>query len=278
MSKRVLITGSSGFVGRYLVAYLKLFTDWEIVESDKDLTNRVSYTGEFDYVVNLASQSSVEKSVQEPHETIYINTSIISNLLDYCRNHPPELFLHFSTVEVYNITNPYAASKAAQEAIAEAYWKTYDIPLVIARSTNIIGPGQSADKFVPKVIKQIKNAETVEIYASGKTPGKRTYNSVYNVADAIYFLLNMLTDPRTKKPDWQEAPRHYDIDGGTELTNLEMAQLLADKLGQKLKYKIIQPQQQRPSYAASLRPTASKLTKSGWTPTQTIREALAWVQ
>jgi dTDP-glucose 4,6-dehydratase len=276
--KKVLLTGSSGFLGKHLYKYLKQNTDWEI---DTPIINLVNpYTvyplgGNYDYMINLASMSSVEASTKDPVGFIQTNTSIMLNVLEYARKYPPKVFLQMSTVEVYNVTNPYAASKAAQEEICNAYWKTYDIPIVIARSSNIIGEGQSPEKFVPKIIHQIKNGETVKLYTSDGKLGSRKYNPVNNVTDALLFLLKNYP---YKQPLHKDFPVHFDITGGETLNNLTMAKKIAGILGRPLKYELIEPHQVRPTYAKSLVTHGTKLNKLGWRATQSLEDGLSFIE
>lgn len=274
MSKRVLLTGASGFVGKHLKSFLKEYTDLDIVCHAENLQRDLKYRKPFDYIVNLASDSSVERSIKYPAITIDNNIAIMLNLLEFARKHPPKVFLHFSTVEVYNVTNPYAASKAAQEEIANAYWKTYDVPVIIARSSNIVGEGQSRNKFVPKVISQIKQGKTVSLYEVEGAQGSRIYNPVQNVCSAILWLL---TDDKKLRAT-KDFPIHYDIDGGDELTNLEMAELISVILDKKLKFKFIEPKDVRPAYATHLVTTGVKLTKTGWKPPIKLQESLSWIK
>ena len=101
------------------------------------------------------------------------------NVLDYARRVQPRMVLQMSTDEVYGPaygdylhaewsviapSNPYAASKAAQEAIAFSFWRTYGIPLVITNTMNIIGEMQDPEKFVPKVIRAFQKRSSVMIH------------------------------------------------------------------------------------------------------------------
>lgn len=274
---RCLITGHDGFVGRHVKRYLESETDWEVITHFIDLTMPLPESlGQFDYIINLASIASVEYSVVEPVKTIRNNVELMLNLLEFARKHPPKAFLHLSTVEIYNVTNPYAASKVAQEEIINAYWKSYDVPALILRSSNIIGEGQSKDKFVPKLVEQIKAGETVRIYTSGGKVGRRIYNPVGNVVDAIVFLLGKY--PKKHEPGYQDFPTHFDITGGENLTNLEMAKRVAELTGKPLKYELFEPKQIIPAYARRLPEQGVKLSKLGWKPPHKIDEALLWIK
>lgn len=274
---KVLLTGSSGFVGKNVLAYLRKKTGWDIdCPSTKELFNELEDRGRYDYIVHLASASSVEQSVKDPVPFIMQNINSLTTVLEYARKYPPDVFLHFSTVEVYNVTNPYAASKAAQEEVVNAYWKTYGIPAVILRSSNIVGPGQTPDKFVPKIVEQIKNSEEVTIYAAQGKLGMREYNPVGNVADAILFLIKSYPFQNYRQPS--DFPIHFDLTGGKRLTNLKMAQIVAHLLRRPLKYRVIEPHHVRPTYARALVPSGTKLSALGWKPPQTLYEGLIWIK
>lgn len=257
----VFVTGASGFVGKHVVAYLRAHTDWRVV------TSAIPDYG-CDYIINLASGSSVEKSIKEPVDFIKNNITCMLDILEYARNYPPKIFLHMSTVEVHSLNNPYAASKAAQEAVASAYHNTYGVPVIMATSHNIVGEGQSPDKFVPKITQLIKDGEPVNIYVQNSVVGKRVYNSVLNVASALLFMLKLPFSPLA----------HYDIGGGEELNNLEMAILIASILNKPLDYKTIEAESIRPGYTSQLVTTGIKLEPLGWKPPRTLEEGLAWIK
>lgn len=104
-----------------------------------------------DYVINLASDSAVERSVTDPSWCWRNNCELMLNMLEFARKVKPKIFWHTSTDEVYGDcpdgyshpewdvilpSNPYAASKAAQEALAISYWRSFDVPLVLGNIMN----------------------------------------------------------------------------------------------------------------------------------------------
>lgn len=307
---RVLLTGASGFIGSNVLEYLLKTTDWEFtcfcswrhkgsplnlqaVFNDPrvtvitlDLCGDIPDVGGFDYILHLASESHVDRSQADPVNFIENNVSSTLQMLEYARKHMPKAFVLFSTDEVYGAmehkewdvmlpSNPYAASKAAQEMIAIAYWKTYSLPIVITNSNNIIGKNQDPEKYVPKLVKQISNDQEVTVHTTSVGPGKRYYNPVENVADALKFILTITpttyADLRTDRPD------RYNLPGGHELDNLEMAQLIAKLLNKELKYTLVNAETVRRGYDQFYPKTEGKLTELGWEPPLTLEEGLSWV-
>lgn len=230
MSK-VIITGERGFVGKHL----------------KDVVS------DLPVIFNLASISSVEASIDNPQKVILNNIGCMIDVLECARDENKRL-IHLSTVEATRPSNPYAASKAAQEEIGLSYLNTYGIPVIIARSHNIIGLGQSEEKFVPKLIKQIKAGKTVKIYGGGS----RVYNPVKNVVDALRQLAVS-----------GEPGKIYLIGGGERMTNLAMAKTIANLLNLPLKYELVAG---RPGYKRALRGEGELIPN--WTPIQTLEEGL----
>lgn len=305
--KRVLITGASGFIGSGVLRYLLDQTDWEFVSISSwrhqgsplnmakdarvhvithDLTGPMPDIGRFDYILNLASESHVDRSIADPVNFIENNVSSTLQVLDYARKFKPEVFVQFSTDEVYGAaehkewdvllpSNPYAASKAAQEMIAIAYWRTYGVPVVITNSNNIVGPNQHPEKFVPKLVKLIKANKEVTIHTHGGKPGLRYYNPVENVAAALDFILGY--DP-TAYGVAADRPDRYNLPGGMELDNLEMAKLIAQMLGKELKYKLIDAESVRPGYDEFYPRTDGALTELGFIPPLTLEEGLQWIK
>lgn len=295
---KCLITGAFGFIGSHVLSYLLRETDWKftaISRSGAGLQPRVTYVvhdlsepipdiGDFDYILNFASESQVEKSINDPVNFITNNVKSTINVLEYARKHKPQIVIQFSTDEVYGAlghkewdvllpSNPYAASKAAQEMIAISYWKTYGVPVVITNSNNIIGEGQRKENFIPKLIEYIKSGKEVPIYTAHGKPGKRYWNPVNNVSDGIKFILGRtpVMYPESDRPD------RYSLGGGKELDNLEMAQLIAKILKKPLKYQLVDAETIRPGYDESYAKTSSNLEKIGWHPIETLEEGLSWI-
>lgn len=306
----VLLTGASGFIGSGVLDYLLVETDWEFVclcswrhhgnpqnvAKDPrvtvvtcDLAAPIPELGDFDFIVHLASESHVDRSIADPVNFIENNVSSTLQVLEYARAHAERLqaFLHFSTDEVYGArdhdewdvllpANPYAASKAAQEMIGLAYWRTYGVPVVITNSNNIVGRNQHPEKFVPKVVDLVRRGETVTIHTTDSGPGRRYYNPVQNVADALLFILGH--EPTRYVPGLDRCDR-YNLAGGVELDNLEMAKLIAEVLGLPLEYELVPAESVRPGYDTFYPQTDGRLTEMGWRPVISLRRALSdWLR
>jgi dTDP-glucose 4,6-dehydratase len=234
-------------------------------------------------IINMASDSAVERSVTDPTACLRNNYDLMINMLEYARETKPRLFIHISTDEVYGEapstgghkewspimpSNPYAASKAAQEALAIAYWRTYKVPVVIVNIMNIIGERQDPEKFLPKIIQKVARDEEVPIYTDSENKiGSRVYIDAKNVADALVFLVNRdptMYDPM--RPVEQNRPDRYNICGDHEINNLDMAQMVAAIMGKELKHRMVPSESARPGYDKRYMLDGIKLRSLGWWP------------
>jgi dTDP-glucose 4,6-dehydratase len=308
MKTRCLITGADGFIfSNVLKSYLEV-TDWEftclcswrhkgcplnlqfansnprVTVISHDLTGELPDLGYFDYIINGASESHVDRSNVDSVNFIENNISLMLQVLEYARRYPPKVLLQFSTDEVYGAmahkewdvmmpSSPYAASKACQELICIAYWKTHKVPVVITNSNNVVGPNQNPEKFVPKVIQQIKNNEEITIHTANGMPARRHWNPVENIADALLFILEKTP---SMYPD-ADRPDKYGLGGGHELDVLEMAQLLAKILNLPLKYHLLDGEAVRAGIDASYPKTEGTLEALGWSAPVTLEEGLRWI-
>jgi len=134
-------------------------------------------------VVNFAAESHVDRSILDA--TPFVNTNVKGTqvLLEMIRRHPVERFVHISTDEVYGSlgkdgvftetssirpNSPYAACKAAADLIALAYTKTYDLPVIVTRSSNNYGPYQFPEKLIPLMIRNALTGKELPVYGEGK--------------------------------------------------------------------------------------------------------------
>ncbi len=247
------------------------------------------------YIINMASESAVERSTTDPVACLRNNYELAINVLEFARKCKGlELFLQISTDEVYGEapaddahkewapilpSNPYAASKAAQEAMAISYWRTYNLPIVLTNTMNIIGERQDPEKFLPKIIQKVARGEEMPIYGdSPKSIGSRIYLHAYNMAHALVFLskikparyLDLVASGHTG----DSRPDRYNICGDTELNNLELAQMVAEIMGKTLQYKLIPSESARPGYDRRYALNGDKMAKLGWKQPLSFRESL----
>lgn len=283
---RVLVTGASGFVGANFVRYLLNHRpDYEVVciaswrhrgcplrlsrlvditnerltVVTHDLTSEIpSGLGSFDYIVNMASESHVDRSIMSPSAVVENNIKLMLSVLEYARKNPPQKFLHFSTDEVYGPhdhsewdlllpSNPYAASKAAQELFCFSWWRTYGVPIFITNSNNIIGPLQDPEKFVPKLIKKALTGAIVEIHTAGSISGTRVWNPVENVSRALLFILEKIPSITYSGQDSDRPPK-LSLPGGELLSNFDIATRVFSILGKELTYQLVDVASIRPGY------------------------------
>lgn len=320
MSKRVFLTGASGFFGHHLLRHILMNTDWDVVcicswkhkglpervkqaidgqdsnrvkvithDLEAPLTERTKASlGHIDYILNIASNSHVNRSIDDPMPFIEGNVSLVVNMLELARELKPELFLQFSTDEVYGPapegvdfpewstvipSNPYSASKAAQEAIAISYWRTYDVPVIITNTMNLTGQAQDSEKYPAMLIRKIHNGETVTIHGKEGDIGSRYYIHARNAADAVLFIVNKL-GVKHYEEDKVMIPDRYNIVGETELNNLELAEMVARLMGKELKYEFIDFHKGRPGHDRRYALSGGKLKALGWQPPEGFEESL----
>lgn len=271
------------------------------VPIDETLENRIIGQGlnsdgelvrpKLDMIVNMASDSAVERSVSDPGQCWRNNCELAFNMLELARRTKPDVFFQVSSDEVYGDcpenyshpewdviapSNPYAASKAAQEALAISYFRTYDVPVVITNTMNTIGTCQDKEKFLPKIIWKVATDQTMEIYSDsypdGSTKiGTRFYLHAENHADIFVWLADRTA---SRYSQGNQRPDRYNVVGELELNNLELAQMVADIMGKKLNYTLVKSDSARPGYDRRYALDGSKLTKMGWRPPVEFREGL----
>ena len=262
--------------------------DWDRVTIHRaDLTADISHRlaeriGPVDYIVNAAADSHVDRSIEEPRPFIENNVSLAITMLEYARLVKPKAFVQVSTDEVYGPaedvlhaewspiipSNPYSASKAAQEAIAISYWRTFDVPVVLTNTMNNFGERQDAEKYIPQVIGRVQRGEVVTVHGTPNNIGSRFYLHARNHADA---LLHLLDEP-TRYP--APCPDRYNVVGEVEVDNLTLAQTIADILGKPLRYELVDFHAARPGHDRRYALDGAKLRAMGWTPPLSFHDSL----
>ncbi len=322
MPKTLLLTGISGSIGCHFFAHIMHHTDFNVIgitsfrhkgEADRitamldphpdwaprlklishDLFGPFSERtkekmGKVDYIINLASLSDVQASIEDPVTFIQNNVWSTLNMLEYAREAKPEVFIQFSTDEVYGPceeghrfeewspilpSNPYSASKAAQEAIAISYWRTYNVPLIITNTVNNFGEYQQASKFPVIVQKKVAKGEVVPIHGKEGEEGTRYYMHSRNAADAVLFILKNTT-PHSHIPNAVDKPDRYNITSDDKLSNLEMAQEIAEAMGKELEYEYVDHHSTRPGHDRHYSLSGEKLKTLGWNQPHSFKESL----
>jgi len=170
--------------------------------TDQHLISFLLQEYKIDAIVHFAAQSHVDGSFESSLEYTKDNVVGTHILLEASRLYGKlKLFLHFSTDEVYGEsaldehetpkteqsilcpTNPYAATKAAAEMIAQSYYQSFKLPLIITRCNNVYGPRQYLEKLVPRFIHLLKNGQKCTIH--GKGDNVRSFIHVDDVVNSI---------------------------------------------------------------------------------------------
>tara|TARA_R110002074_G_scaffold257541_2_gene430051 strand:- start:389 stop:1378 length:990 start_codon:yes stop_codon:yes gene_type:complete len=288
MVKTVIVTGGCGFIGHHVVEHIYNNTDWNIIVLDKlsyasKGLDRLRDTGtlnnsrvtlftcdlilplsdgilteigpDINYIVHMAAETHVDNSIKDPKEFLVNNIGSTFNMLEWARALPSlETFFYFSTDEVFGPalgdtlfkewdthrpTNPYSASKSAAEQMCIAYENTYKVPLMIVNVMNAFGERQHVEKFIPLCIDKILKSEKILIhsYPDKKKSGTRFYIHARNIAAAVLFLITN-----------GKLGEKYNISGEKEVSNLDMAQMIARVMGKTLDYEMVDFHSDRPGH------------------------------
>lgn len=322
---KVLLTGAGGSIGIHTLSQIMKNTDWHVVAVDsfrhKGWCDRIAYhfkghpedeqrttivthdlsapfseltkkrIGKIDYIINMASLSDVEASIQEPVPFFRNNVDLVLNMLEFAREVKPKAFIQISTDEVYGPTtgknegykewdaqvpsNPYAASKAAQEMACIAWWRAYGVPLIITNTMNNFAEMQSASKYPVMIQKALANGETIQIHHISGEIGSRSYIHSQNFANALIYLLKKTT-PHLHIPGAVDRPDRYHIAGDKQVDNKELVELIADKMGiEKFEYELVDVHSTRPGHDPHYGLNDDKIRNLGWTPPVSFEESLA---
>ena len=185
-----------------------------------------------DLIVNFAAESHVDRSINGAKDFVITNVLGTQTLLDAVRNSQVKTYLQVSTDEVYGSiksgswpetdpllpNSPYAASKASGDLICRSYNKTHGLDIRITRCSNNYGRNQFPEKVIPLFITNLIEGKKVPVYGTGMNV--RDWLHVDDHCRGIHLAL-------TKGA----AGEIYNIGGGTELNNLELTNLILEKMG-----------------------------------------------
>ncbi len=299
---RLLVTGGAGFIGSNFVRYmLSQHPDYQVVVLDKltyagNLANLADVAGspnfrfvqgdicdeqlvdrlvaEVDAILNFAAETHVDRSIMDAGS--FIRTDVYGTfvLLEAARKHQIQRFLQVSTDEVYGDIptgssveddplrprSPYSASKAGGDMMVRAYHITYGVPVLITRGSNNYGPYQYPEKLIPVLITNAIDDMEIPIYGDGQQV--RDWLYVLDHCSAIDAVLHRGT-----------VGEVYNVGGGNERVNLEIAGMVLDLLGKPRS--LIRFVKDRPGHDRRYSLDCGKLRAIGWRPARDFEEGLA---
>jgi len=225
------------------------------------------------FVAHLAAETHVDRSILNPDA--FITTDVYGTfvMLEMARHMPVERFLHVSTDEVYGAiesgvcteeaplrpTSPYAASKAGADLLAQAYCKTYHLPILIVRPSNTFGARQYPEKLIPFFITRALNDLPLPLYGDGQQ--RRDWLYIDDHVRALDIVLHR-----------GQPGEIYNIGANNERTNLEITRNILQILGKP--ETLIQFVQDRPAHDRRYALNTDKIRALGWQPQADFDDAL----
>lgn len=259
VTMKILVTGGAGFIGSNFIRYaMSILAGHEVINLDKltyagNLENlrdierdaryrlvkgdicdrRLVESLEFDGIINFAAESHVDRSIMDSYPFIQNNVIGTQNLLEAARTRKCRI-LHVSTDEVYGSipaglftedsplrpNSPYAASKAAADLLARAYYETYGLDVIVTRCSNNYGPYQFPEKLIPLVISRAVEGKPVPVYGDGENVRDWIHVDDHCRAVATVFLKG-------------EPGKVYNVGGRNERRNIDIIRLLLEKTAEK---------------------------------------------
>ena len=307
--KKIIVTGGLGFIGSNLIELL-LKKNFYVINVDKgtyssnfyntkdfrkskkykfikmDIANKKIKKILMKYkpsgVFNLAAETHVDRSIDNPGSFIQSNIVGVYNLLesfkDFSKINKSKL-IHISTDEVYGDvlkgrtsetypyqpSSPYAASKAASDHLVSSYIKTYKLPAIITNCSNNYGPKQHPEKLIPKLIYNIMNNRALPIYGKGENSREWIY-----VKDHCEALIKVFIKGKIGE--------FYNIGSNKNLNNLQVTKELLKvsknkiKIGNKVKILFVKD---RPGHDVRYALNSNKIkNKLGWYPKTNFRHGM----
>ena len=307
--KKIIVTGGLGFIGSNLVESL-LRKKYFVINLDKvtyssNFYNTKNFNNSKNYkfikcdikdkklskiiydikpngIFNLAAETHVDRSIDDPESFIQSNIVGVYNLLEIFKEFSKKFrsrLIHISTDEVYGDvlngrssesypyqpSSPYAASKAASDHLVSSYVRTYKIPAIVTNCSNNYGPKQHPEKLIPKLIYNILNNKPLPIY--GKGTNSREWIYVEDHCDALIKVFNK-----------GKVGEFYNIGSNKNLNNLEVTKNLLNiskkliPLGKKVKINFVKD---RPGHDVRYALNSNKIKKElGWYPKTNFNDGL----
>jgi dTDP-glucose 4,6-dehydratase len=235
-------------------------------------------------VINFAAETHVDRSIDDASPFIRTNVLGTQTLLEAARKqwtgvkvagqNGTRLFLQISTDEVYGSlgeegcfdedcplapNSPYAASKAGADLLARSYHNTFGLPVIITRSSNNYGPFQFTEKFIPNMITKALAGLNLPIYGDGRNV--RDWIHVEDNCQAIEWVVRKGIEGEV-----------YNIGGGAELRNLEVAQRILQMLDKP--QSLISFVEDRLGHDWRYSVDSTRVRELGWKPKHTFEEGL----
>ena len=299
--QKIIVTGGLGFIGSNLIELL-LKKNFFVINIDKisyssnyyntkdfnntkrykfvklDLNNKklkkFLFQSKPSGIFNLAAETHVDRSIDNPDNFIKSNILGVYNLLecfkDYSKIFKSKL-IHISTDEVYgdilkgrskeadpyNPSSPYTASKAGSDHLVRAYIRTYKIPAIVTNCSNNYGPKQHPEKLIPKLIYNIINNKNLPIYGKGLNTREWIY-----VQDHCEALIKVFLKGKVGE--------FYNIGSNKNMNNLQVSKQIIQhsknkiKIGNKVKITFIKD---RPGHDIRYALNSNKIKKElNWKP------------
>ena len=224
-------------------------------------------------IVNFAAETHVDRSIDDPGSFVLTDVYGVFTLLEACRRHGIEKFVHISTDEVYGSieegsfkeddrlepNSPYSASKAGGELLARSYFVTYGLPIIVTRGSNNFGPYQYPEKLIPLFITNAMDDKPLPVYGDGRQV--RDWIYVLDHCEGIDFAFHK-GEPGTA----------YNLGGGNERTNLEITGLILKSLGKP--ESLIAYVTDRPGHDKRYSLDCRLMRSLGWEPQYDFEDAL----
>ncbi|MFZ2603443.1 MAG: dTDP-glucose 4,6-dehydratase, partial [Candidatus Omnitrophota bacterium] len=224
-------------------------------------------------IVNFAASTHVDRSIVSPDEFIRTNVWGTYVLLEAAKKYNIRRYIQISTDEAYgscdkgsfyetsplNPNSPYAATKAAGDHLAHAYFVTYNFPVIITRSSNNFGFYQFPEKIIPLFITNALENKKLPLYGDGLNV--RDWLFVMDNCEAIDLILHK-----------GKVGETYNISSGNEKTNLELTRMILKRLGKPPE--LIEYVKDRPGHDRRYSLDSSKIKSLGWQPKHDFQKAL----
>jgi len=265
---RVLVTGSSGFIGRHLVRRLReedyevapfdIADDLSLDVLDKSALRRAMRWCEV--VIHLAAGVGVRRSMQEPEQAFEMNTRGTLNALDIAAMYDISKVVFTSTFgALQNDTpySPYAASKLAAENWCQGYTNAYKLPTTVLRLGNVYGPGsEHKPSAINEFMRAVKRGDPMRINGDGEQT--RDFVYVDDVVDAIIAALT-----RDQDDNFSRIP----IITGTSLSIRNVAESVRTIINEPLyPIEFIEPAEGEVRYIDGASSTWQALRELRWSP------------